>query len=282
MVFEQSIDVAVKLKFQRILFSLIVLIWASVMLYFFTTGRIGKYLAPDFRPLALYGGLGLAVMGLFVLLTAGESASCGHDHSEGDPHDHEASEMHPLTSMCFMLAPLLFAVASTKDGFSVQALSRKALFDAPLTNSVFLAQDLPPLTLEEIEKTHRKNESGCYEFNLMELYFAVGDPELQKLIDGMKVETEGRLVMEKENNESGKRRRLYRLFITCCAADARAVPIILDFGDTSIPTLEENAWVKVSGVVTFPVERGAAQVVLQTATCEPKEAPWEESFMRNN
>ena len=270
------------LKFQRILFSVIVLVWAAVMLYFYGSGRIGKYLAPDFRPLALYGGLGLAVMGMFVLLTAAEEAGCGHDHSEGDPHDHEASDMHPLTSVIFMLAPVLFAVVFTKDGFSVQALSRKALFDSPLNNPVFLAQDLPPLTMEQIEKTHRKSEAGFYEFNLMELYFAVGDPELQKLIDGMKVETEGRLVMEKENNESGKRRRLYRLFITCCAADARAVPIILDFGDQEIPTIEENAWVKVSGTVTFPVERGVAQVVLQTATCEPKDAPWEESFMRNN
>ncbi len=269
------------LKLQRILFSLIVLTWAAVMLYFYSSGRIGKYLAPDFRPLALYGGLGLAVMGLFVLLTANESASCGHDHSEGDPHDHEASEMHPLTSVCFMLVPLLFASFSTKDGFSVQALSRKALFDAPLSNSVFLSADLPPLTLEEIQKTHRKNEAGFYEFNLMELYFAVGDPELQKLINGMKVETEGRLVMEKENNADGKRRRLYRLFITCCAADARAVPIILDFGEGNVPSIEENAWVKVSGIVTFPVERGATQVVLDTASCEPKEAPWEESFMRN-
>lgn len=269
------------LKLQRILFAVIVLVWAAVLLYFYTSGRIGKYLAPDFRPFTLYGGLGLAVMGLFVLLTAHDNGSCGHDHSEGDPHDHEASEMLPLTSVCFMLVPLLFAVVFTKDGFSVQALSRKALYDAPLSNPLFLASDLPPLTIEDIEKTHRKNEAGFYEFNLMELYFAVGDPELQKLINGMKVETEGRLVMEKENNQNGKRRRLYRLFITCCAADARAVPIILDFGDAAIPVIEENAWVKVSGTVTFPVERGATQVILQTATCEAKEAPWEESFMRN-
>ena len=270
------------LIFQRIAFSVIVLTWSAVMLYFYASGRIGKYLAPDFRPLALYGGLGLAVMGLFVLITAGEKASCGHDHSDGDPHDHEASDMHPLTSMCFMLLPLLFAVYSTKDGFSVQALSRKALFDAPLNQSVFMAQDLPPLTLEEIEKTHRKTEKGFYEFNLMELYFAVGDPELQKIIDGMKVETEGRLVMERENNESGKRRRLYRLFITCCAADARAVPIILDFGDNPVPNIEENGWVRVAGEVTFPIERGATQVVLKAAECERKDAPWEENFMRNN
>jgi hypothetical protein len=95
-------------KLQRIVFSLVVLTWAAVLLYFFGSGRIVKYLAPDFRPLVLYGGLGLAVLGLFVLLTAGEKSSCGHDHSEGDPHDHEASDMNPFTSMALMLVSPLF------------------------------------------------------------------------------------------------------------------------------------------------------------------------------
>ena len=268
-------------KLQRIVFSLVVLTWAAVLLYFFGSGRIVKYLAPDFRPLVLYGGLGLAVLGLFVLLTAGEKSSCGHDHSEGDPHDHEASDMNPFTSMALMLVPILFAVANTKDSFSLAALSRKSLFDEPLSNNVFLAENLPPLTMADIEKTHKKSEAGFYEFNLMELYFAAGDPEIQKLLNGFKVETEGRLVMEKENNEAGNRRRLYRLFITCCAADARAVPIIIDFGNETPPTIAENAWVKISGTVTFPVERGATQVILQAASCVESEAPWEESFMRN-
>jgi uncharacterized membrane protein YcgQ (UPF0703/DUF1980 family) len=135
--------------------------------------------------------------------------------------------------------------------------------------------------MADIEKTHKKSEAGFYEFNLMELYFAAGDPEMQKLLNGLKVETEGRLVMEKENNEAGNRRRLYRLFITCCAADARAVPIIIDFGKETPPSIEENVWVKISGTVIFPVERGTTQVILQSASCAEAEAPWEESFMRN-
>lgn len=266
---------------QRLVYPAITLVWAAVMLYFYASGRIGKYLAPDFRPLCLYGGLGLAVLGLFVLLTCRVPSACGHDHGAGDPHDHESSDMHPLMSMALMLTPLLFAFAFTKDGFSVEALSRKALFDAPLSNNVFLASSLPPLTIDELHSTHKKNDAGFYEFNLMELYFAVGDPELQKLIDGMKVETEGRMVMEKINNEQGTRRRMYRMFITCCAADARAVPIILEFGENPPPGFDENAWCKVTGTVTFPIEKGATQVVLKIEDCQAAEPPWEESFMRN-
>ena len=39
-------------KFQRVLFPLALLVWAGVLIYFYASGRIVKYLAPDFRPLA--------------------------------------------------------------------------------------------------------------------------------------------------------------------------------------------------------------------------------------
>ena len=86
-----------KPRTRRILFSLAVLVWSAVLLYFHASGRINKYLAPDFRPIAFAGGLGLAVLGLFNLLTAGQKADCGHDHGDGeDAHDHESGDLHPL------------------------------------------------------------------------------------------------------------------------------------------------------------------------------------------
>ena len=37
-------------KTRRILFSFAILCWSAVLLYFYSSGRINKYLAPDFRP----------------------------------------------------------------------------------------------------------------------------------------------------------------------------------------------------------------------------------------
>ena len=271
-----------KPELRRILFSLAVLVWAGVLLYFHASGRITKYLAPDFRPIAFVGGLGLAVMGLFNLLTARQQVDCGHDHGGDDAaHDHEASDMHPITALLLMLLPVGLSVAWTKDEYSAAALARKGLYDAPSQmNSPFLASSLPPLTREEIEKSHRKTEYGFHEFSLMELFFSTGDRELQSVIDGMKVETEGRWIEEKTRNPNGTRKRLYRLFITCCAADSRAIPIVLEFGKTP-PDFPENSWVKVAGTMRFPLEEGVLQPVLiveRTAAAEP---PYEESFMRN-
>ena len=268
---------------RRILFSIAVLCWSAVLLYFYSSGRINKYLAPDFRVITFAGGLGLAVLGLFNLLTAGQQAGCGHDHSGGedDPHDHENSDMHPLTAVVLMLLPVGLSVAWTKDEYSAAALARKGLYDSPSAHTApFLAASMPSLTLEEIEKTHRKTADGYLEFSLMELFFSTGDREVQTLVDGLKVETEGRWMDEKMRNPNGSRKRLYRLFITCCAADSRAIPIILEFGKAP-PDFPENGWVKVSGTMRFPLEEGVIQPVLTVDRAMASEPPYEESFMRN-
>lgn len=267
-----------KPELRRILFSLAVLLWAACILYFYGSGRIVKYLAPDFRPIALGGGLGLAVMGFFNLLTAFRAADCGHDHAHGEEHDHEGGDMNPLAALLLMTLPLACSMVWTKDGFSQSTLARKGLYeDAPPPN--FIASALPPLTLEEIEKSHRKTSDGYLEFNLMEIYFATGDRELQGIMGGLKVETEGRIIEEKVNNESGTRMRLYRMFMTCCIADSRAIPIILEFG-AEPPMLPDNGWVKVAGTITFPEENGTLRAVLVVDRATAAEVPEEEKFLR--
>jgi uncharacterized repeat protein (TIGR03943 family) len=267
---------------RRILFSLAILCWSAVLLYFYSSGRINQYLVPDFRPIAFAGGLGLAVLGLFNLFTAGQKADCGHDHGdEVDPHDHESGDMHPVTAFLLMMVPVALSVAWTKDEYSAAALGRKGLYDAPAEmNAPFLSASIPALTLEEVEKSHRKTPDGFLEFSLMELFFSSGDREMQTLLDGLKVETEGRWMDEKVRNPHGTRKRLYRLFITCCAADSRAIPIVLEFGKTP-PNFKENDWVKVSGTMRFPLEEGLVQPVLVVERAMAAEPPYEESFTRN-
>jgi uncharacterized repeat protein (TIGR03943 family) len=269
---------SMKPALRRILFSLAVLLWAACILYFYNSGRIVKYLAPDFRPIALAGGLGLAVMGLFNLLTAFREADCGHDHGEGEHHDHEGGDMNPLTALLLMVLPVGLSAVWTKDQFSQSTLARKGLYED--VQPSFLASTLPPLTLEEIEKSHRKTTDGYLEFSLMELFFATGDRELQAIMGGLKVETEGRIVEEKVNNTSGTRMRLYRMFMTCCVADSRAIPIILEFGKEP-PMLPENGWVKVAGTMSFPEEEGTLRAVLVVDRATAAEVPPEEKFLRN-
>lgn len=268
-----------KPQLRRILFSLAVLLWAACLLYFYGSGRIVKYLAPDFRPIALAGGLGLAVLGSFNLLTFRRVANCGHDH--GDEHDHEGSDLNPFMTLLLMVAPVGCSMAWTTDSFSQSTLARKGLYDEgpSIAENPFIASMLPPLTMEDIEKGHRRTSDGFLEFSLMELFFATGDRELQDLLGGLKIETEGRIVPEKINNPNGTRMRLYRMFMTCCVADSRAIPIVLEFGSEP-PLLPENGWVKVAGTMTFPEENGTLRAVLEVERATAAEVPQEEKFLR--
>jgi uncharacterized membrane protein YcgQ (UPF0703/DUF1980 family) len=94
------------------------------------------------------------------------------------------------------------------------------------------------------------------------------------------VQTDGRWIDEKLRNPNGTRKRLYRLFLTCCAADSRAMPIILEF-DGPAPEFPENSWVRVSGTMRFPMEEGVLQPVLMVEHVVATEPPAEENFMRN-
>lgn len=265
---------------RRVLFSLAVLMWAGALLYFYSSGRIAKYLAPDFRLIALAGGIGLLVLGLFNLLTANQETDCGHDHADPS-HDHESGDMHPVTALLLMVVPLGLSVAWTKDEYSLGALERKGLYDSPSASPpAFMSGLLPPLTREEIARTHRQTEDGYYVFNLMELHFAAGDREMQDALDGPKVETEGRWVEERVRNPNGTRKRLYRLFMTCCAADSRAIPIALEYGATP-PEFPEQGWIRVAGTMRYLVEEGMLQPVLFVDRTLAAEPPFEESFLRN-
>lgn len=266
-----------KAPVQRAIFSIALLCWGAVLVYFYSSGRILKYLAPDFRPLALAGGLGLLVVGLFNLLTAGQKASCGHDHGPEDGHDHESLDVHPLAAFLILVVPLLLGVAWTKDAYSPGALSRKGLFDSPMDSELFRSSMLPTLTRELIETQHPKNADGYHPFPLMELFFSSGDPEMRELVEGMPVVTEGRLVADPEG--PANQRRLYRLFITCCAADSRAIPIIVRFKG-EVPAVEENTWITLSGTMRFPDEGQGFVPVLEVEHAAETPPPPEESFMR--
>lgn len=258
---------------QRILCSLAVLVWGSVLLYFYASGRITHYLAPDFRPLVLAGGLGLMVLGLFNLLTAGHTSDCG---CGDETHDHGNSDLHPLVVLVLMIAPVLLSVSWTKDRYSPSALTRKGLYDAPS----FTGSPAPsPIALGQIQSTHRKTADGHYQLDLMELFFATGVREHQSQIEGQKVETEGRWLNGKADSKAGPRTRLYRMFITCCAADSRAIPILLDF-EGAPPEFHDNTWVKVGGTMRYQLENGVLQPVLQVERANEAGLPGEENLMR--
>jgi len=256
----------VKATINQIIFSLATIAWGVVPVYFYATGLVGNYLAPNFHLISLAGGLAMIVLGLFNLLNARRKVGCGHDHD----HEHDQS---PVAAIFLMILPVALCSGFTKHEYSTKALTWKGLYKQGPARSSLFSRRREPFTRATIEKSTPKSKDGNYLLTITELYWSAGDKEIMKAYDRLPAELEGRLIDEDPKlNPGGNRKRLYRLFMTCCAADAQVLGLALEF-DGPLPDLEDKTWVKVSGEVAYEHHDGQDFAYLKVAKVETTTAP---------
>ena len=239
------------------------------MLHFYRSVHLDAYLAPNFQFTLLVGGLACLIVGLFNLINIRVQTDCHHGGDCG--HNHESSDLNPLVALSIILFPLLFSLAKTEHRLDDDHLSKKSAQDLDPASMRFLA-DLPPFTKETLDATRQKTVDGFYEMNLLELFYSAGDSELERVFTGLRFETEAMLRTEPNRNPSGDRMRLYRMFITCCAADMKAIPMSVEF-DGELPKFEQNTWVKVGGEMRYEHINGVTYPVMKVERIEPTPSP---------
>lgn len=247
------------------------LAWAGVLLYFTISGRINFYLVPGFRTYALIGGLGLAMLGLFVLLTHRTQASCGHDHAPGESHDHDSPDMPAWGILASMVLPIMATAWLTTDAFSMRALEHKGAFSQPTKLVAPPPGSMPTRAQMEAGK---RTENGSVIVDLLEIYFSSMDPEYAAVMEGLDVAVEAR-VAKRDGT-----RIAYRLLLTCCAADGRPLSLQLDI-PAALDTLPENPWALIEGKLSYRKDPSGHLVpVIAVTRIQEKKAPSEEYLLR--
>lgn len=375
-------------KFLQILAILTLFTWGSLFLHFYATGRIEKYLDPDFRIYALISGIGMILLGTFNFIHRNrETGGCGHDHAEGgccghddhDGHSHEEEHEHHhheghacdhdhghshahshecdhehhhhdhgcdhgkarhaestkehdhvhdhedtpsgvAFSLIILLLPLLVATGYSKDKFSSDYLAKWGKIerqmmqmriardqssgtgdlpavgatDNPYTREGIAASgadtaDTPPepkkdsaesgaaeawgtFTIEDLKKMVPQNDKGEFLLDVPQIFYTAGDKELMEVMEGIPVETTAQLMEETLNNPNKTRLKAFRLFIECCAADARPLSIPVDFGKAP-PTYTEMGWYKLYGKLHYAKENGEIIPLLQIEKIESTTEP---------
>jgi len=285
---------ALHAKLQSILFSIAAICWGILPLYLHLNDRLKAYLAPDFRNYALLGGLGVIVLGVFILLTlnskTGESC-CGHehhddhhhhnhdcDHKQTHNHDHEHSDHHPLFALAVLFIPLCLSFNYTEDQITDRELMNAS---AGLTTEAedLLFANIPPFTRETLERSTPQTDDGHFLIDLIQLYYASGDPEVQKVFTDLSVQTKGQILPEHQRNPNGNRLRLFQVVMTCCAADSAVVPIALEFESTP-PNFKNRDWVQVKGQMNYDYEDGVVYPYIKVTDIQPTKKPYEDLFLR--
>ncbi|MFP6858477.1 MAG: TIGR03943 family protein [Roseibacillus sp.] len=239
-----------KTTITQVIFSLATIAWGLVPVYLYSSGLISKYLSSSFHLVSLIGGLAMIVLGAFNLLHAGRMLGCGHDHHDhGNGHDHH--DQNPVAAILLMVLPVALCCGFTNHEYSTKALTWKGLYKKRSSRSSLFSSKREPFTRALLEKTTPRTAEGNYQLTITELYWSAGDEEIMKAYEGLPAELEGRLIEEDSKlNPKGNRKRLYRVFMTCCAADAQVLGLALEF-EGPLPGLADKTWIKVTGTVGY-------------------------------
>ena len=108
---------------------------------------------------------------------------------------------------------------------------------------------------------------------VIDMLYAVQMPSYRSEFEGKDVELIGQFVPMTTGNPKGDRFQAIRMFITCCAADAKPVGVTIQYPKPV--NISEMGWVKVTGKPTFPMEGGRRTAVIEATKVEECPAPKE-------
>ncbi len=264
--------------------------WSAVLLYFYFSGRVTAFLIPTFRPAVLLAGLVMAAMALLFLLFPADadccsSAECGHGLSR--------LTLGKILTFLVLLLPVTAAAMFSPDGFGKNALLNRGIATdasglrppAPTKNAPRTAPDLALPTNDPAAPAPdsaskapaapqdylTRTPDGHIVAEVLDLLYAAQDNALRADFENKAVVLYGQLMPDTAHNASGKRFKAVRMFMTCCAADARPVATLVE--SATLPKLPEMTWIKVTGIATFPIENGRRISVLKAERVEKTDPP---------
>ena len=127
-------------------------------------------------------------------------------------------------------------------------------------------------TIDDLKKMVPQNDKGEFLLDVPQIFYTAGDKELMEVMEGIPVETTAQLMEETLNNPDKTRLKAFRLFIECCAADARPLSIPVDFGK-SPPDYTEMGWYNLYGKLHYAQENGEIVPLIQIDRIESTVEP---------
>ena len=288
---------------------LALLAWGALMLYFYYSGRLNEYLIPSYRPLVAVSGfvmLGIAAS-LAYTLSQGARWQMAGGLIADDAADELASPARVRTmqflAFGLLVLPIWSATGVSKDGFSASAVRNRgivadasrlpgrpsaalvastapapapaATYEPPLPGATPIPADAasgaggPAVDASQYMKT---TPDGHVLAEVTDLLFSAEDDTMRPAFEGRTVEVIGQYLPVKDS--ASGRFQIVRMFMVCCAADARPVAVICDKAPGD-PKVAEMGWARVTGKVTFPVEDGRRLPIIKAEKLTPCDPPAE-------
>jgi uncharacterized repeat protein (TIGR03943 family) len=272
--------------------------WSGILLFFYFSGRIQALLHPTFRPYVLIAGIVLLLLAGCLAFLPIVSEPCADDELGGKTFGRRT--WGRVLTFLILLVPICTAAAFSTNSYGLSTmLNRGVVSDAqglvsktkPAPNAEKPAQYYaePPLPTQDGMQAQAqtqppqnpaspldeipRSKDGNIIVQVVDLLYAAQDTSLREDLKNKKLELIGQMMPDNVSNANGRRFKLVRMFMTCCAADARPVAVLVE--DKDKPKGEEMSWMKVVGTVEFPVENGRPVAIFKADKVQQTDPPEE-------
>jgi uncharacterized repeat protein (TIGR03943 family) len=279
---------------KRILTLVTLLLWGGTLFYFWWSGRIASYLHPQFHPYVLVAGAGLLVLAVLWWWASRESDAgchdCGGHHDHGDGPRSRLSAGAALAFLVLLLPLSAAAFISPSQFGEAMVMNRGIVTDISQLPSAGMPggnwDDAPAWDekIDAVDATWDQNQDegveyftrgpdGSIQVETLDLLFAAQEPGLRGEFENQRVSIVGQYVPPRGGSEGGF--DLVRMFVVCCAADARPLGIKVTGQPVSVPRM---GWVRITGIARFEDNGGVLEPSLELEKIEEVEPP-RESFL---
>lgn len=279
---------------KRILTLITLLLWGGTLLYFWMSGRVASYLHPQFHSYVLAAGIGLLVLAALWWWASRESDAGCHDCGCHHGHDEEPrSRLSAGAVFAFvvLLLPLSAAAFISPSQFGeAMVMNRGIVTDISQLPSAEIPggswDDAPAWdeNIDDVDATWDDNQEegieyftrgpdGSIQLETLDLLFAAQEPGLREEFENQRVSIIGQYVPPRGGAEGGF--DLVRMFVVCCAADARPLGIKVTGELVAVPRM---GWVRITGIARFEDNGGVLEPSLELEKIEEVDAP-RESFL---
>jgi putative membrane protein len=214
------------LRLYRLLQAFILLALCIFLIAKLTSGKLSLYINMRFMPLTVFGIAMLAIMGMALAARLGTN-SPEDDHREDSNHSHNIS----LSALAILTLPLLIGILIPSRPLDASAASTRGMnVSAPLIRS---------------SSQTRQFEAAADTRNILDwIRIFNSNTDLAPYL-GQTAKVTG--FVYHDPRLPANQFIVSRFVITCCAADASAIGMIVTWNESS--ALKESDWVEVKGPV---------------------------------
>ena len=191
-----------------------------------------------------------------------------------------------------LLLPLTIIISGNATAYSITTIQNRGVVDninklpsakagaaaaasaAPSVKSTpSVTSSVTTVATNDATSSAPASSGGPMPLQVIDMLYAVQMPSYRGEFEGKEVELIGQYIPMTTGNPNGDRFQAIRMFITCCAADAKPVGVTVQYPKPL--KVSEMGWVKITGKPTFPMEGGRRTAVLNATKVEECPAPSE-------